>query len=40
MLCGLNVELPGRLRQGALAAKRMMKQVRFAAKVPCGWRSG
>jgi hypothetical protein len=35
-----NVELTGRQRQGALAARRMMNQKRLAAKVACCWRSG
>jgi hypothetical protein len=35
-----NVELTGRRRQGALAARRMMNQKRFAAKAPRRWRSG
>jgi hypothetical protein len=40
MECGPNVELTGRQGQGALAARRMMNQKRFAAKVTCRWRSG
>jgi hypothetical protein len=35
-----NVELTGRRREGALAARCMMKQKRRAAKVTCRWRSG
>jgi hypothetical protein len=35
-----NVELTGRRRQGALAAKCMMNRKRLAAKVTCRWRSG
>jgi hypothetical protein len=35
-----NVELTGRRRQGALAARSMMNQKRRAAKVTCRWRSG
>jgi hypothetical protein len=35
-----NVELTGRQRQGALAARCMMNQKRLAAKVTCRWRSG
>jgi hypothetical protein len=35
-----NVELTGRQRKGALAARSMMNQKRLAAKVTCRWRSG
>jgi len=35
-----NVELTGRRRQGALAARRNMSHKRSAAKVTCRWRSG
>jgi hypothetical protein len=35
-----NVELTGRRRRGALAARCMMNQRRRAAKVACRWRSG
>jgi hypothetical protein len=35
-----NVELTGRQRRGALAARCMMNQKRLAAKVTCRWRSG
>jgi ABC-type thiamine transport system ATPase subunit len=35
-----NVELTGRRRRGALAARCMMNEKRLAAKVTCRWRSG
>jgi hypothetical protein len=35
-----NVELTGRRRVGALAARRMMNHKRLAAKVTSRWRSG
>jgi hypothetical protein len=35
-----NVEVTGRQRRGAWAARRNMDNERFAAQVPCRWRSG
>ena len=35
-----NVEVTGRRRRGAWAARRNMNNERVAAQVPCRWRSG
>jgi hypothetical protein len=37
---GPNVEVTGRRRRGAWAARRNMDNERLAAQVPCRWRSG